>query len=224
MAQKGLGRGLSALFDDDNPGEVSGANPQLVPISDLSPSPFQPRQVFDPERLSELADSIRSQGIIQPLLVRESSDGIKTRYEIIAGERRWRAAQSASLHEVPVIVRPMSDKDAAEVALLENIQREDLSVFEEAEGYRRLITQFNYTQAEAADRVSKSRAHVANILRLLAMPEGLRRMVEDGQLTAGHARALLSLSNPLPLARQAVAGEWSVRELEQAVRESGDCQ
>ncbi len=219
MAQKGLGRGLSALFDDDNPGEVSGANPQLVPISDLSPSPFQPRQVFDPERLSELADSIRSQGIIQPLLVRESSDGVKTRYEIIAGERRWRAAQSASLHEVPVIVRPMSDKDAAEVALLENIQREDLSVFEEAEGYRRLITQFNYTQAEAADRVGKSRAHVANVLRLLAMPEGLRRMVEDGQLTAGHARALLSLSNPLPLARQAVAGEWSVRELEQAVRD-----
>ncbi len=219
MAQKGLGRGLSALFDDDNADAVSGTTPQLVPISDLSPSPFQPRQVFDAERLRELADSIKSQGIIQPLLVREASDGVKTRFEIIAGERRWRAAQSAMLHEVPVIVRPMADMDAAEVALLENIQREDLSVFEEAEGYRRLITQFGYTQTDVADRVGKSRAHVANALRLLVMPEALRRMVEEGQLSAGHARALLSVENPLPLAHKAVAGGWSVRQLEQAVRD-----
>lgn len=218
MAQKGLGRGLSALFEDGEDEQGAGSGAQLVPVSDLSPSPFQPRQIFDPERLEELAVSIRSQGVIQPLLVREASEGVKTRYEIVAGERRWRAAQRARLHEVPVIIRPLSNLDAAEVALLENIQREDLSIFEEAEGYRRLIMQFNYTQTEVADRVGKSRAHVANALRLLIMPEALRRMVEDGQLSAGHARALLSVENPLPLARQAAAERWSVRELEQAVR------
>lgn len=218
MAQKGLGRGLSALFEDGEDEQGAGGGAQLVPVSDLSPSPFQPRQIFDPERLEELAVSIRSQGVIQPLLVRGASEGVKTRYEIVAGERRWRAAQRARLHEVPVIIRPLSNLDAAEVALLENIQREDLSIFEEAEGYRRLIMQFNYTQTEVADRVGKSRAHVANALRLLVMPEALRRMVEDGQLSAGHARALLSVENPLPLARQAAAERWSVRELEQAVR------
>lgn len=220
MAQKGLGRGLSALFDD-GPSSSDGDSsrgPELVAVTDLSPSPFQPRQTFDPERLNELATSIRNQGVLQPLLVREASEGVKTRYEIIAGERRWRAAQQARLHEVPVIIRTLSNMDAAEISLLENIQREDLSIFEEAEGYRRLITQFNYTQTEVAERVGKSRAHVANTLRLLAMPEALRRMVEDGQLTAGHARALLALENPIPLARQAVAEGWSVRELESAVR------
>lgn len=216
MAQKGLGRGLSALFEDGE--DTQGGGSQLVPVSDLSPSPFQPRQIFDPERLEELATSIKSQGVIQPLLVREASEGVKTRYEIVAGERRWRAAQRARLHEVPVIIRPLSNLDAAEVALLENIQREDLSIFEEAEGYRRLIMQFNYTQSEVADRVGKSRAHVANALRLLVMPEALRRMVEDGKLSAGHARALLSVDNPMPLAKQAAAERWSVRELEQAVR------
>ena len=216
MAQKGLGRGLSALFEDGEDTQSGGS--QLVPVSDLSPSPFQPRQIFDPERLEELATSIKSQGVIQPLLVREASEGVKTRYEIVAGERRWRAAQRARLHEVPVIIRPLSNLDAAEVALLENIQREDLSIFEEAEGYRRLIMQFNYTQSEVADRVGKSRAHVANALRLLVMPEALRRMVEDGKLSAGHARALLSVDNPMPLAKQAAAERWSVRELEQAVR------
>ena len=219
MAQKGLGRGLSALFDDGNAESGGASGPELVPVSDLSPSPFQPRQIFDPERLDELAASIRSQGILQPLLVREASEGVKTPYEIIAGERRWRAAQRARLHEVPVIIRPLSNVDAAEIALLENIQREDLSIFEEAEGYRRLITQFGYTQTDVAERVGKSRAHVANSLRLLAMPEALRRMVEDGQLTAGHARALLAVENPIPLARQAVAERWSVRELERAVRQ-----
>jgi len=216
VAQKGLGRGHSALFEDGE--DTQGGGSQLVPVSDLSPSPFQPRQIFDPERLEELATSIKSQGVIQPLLVREASEGVKTRYEIVAGERRWRAAQRARLHEVPVIIRPLSNLDAAEVALLENIQREDLSIFEEAEGYRRLIMQFNYTQSEVADRVGKSRAHVANALRLLVMPEALRRMVEDGKLSAGHARALLSVDNPMPLAKQAAAERWSVRELEQAVR------
>ena len=218
MAQKGLGRGLSALFDDGDDAQGSGSGSQMVPVADLSPSPFQPRQIFDPERLEELATSIKSQGVIQPLLVREASEGVKTRYEIVAGERRWRAAQRARLHEVPVIIRQLSNLDAAEVALLENIQREDLSIFEEAEGYRRLIMQFNYTQSEVADRVGKSRAHVANALRLLVMPEALRRMVEDGNLSAGHARALLSVDNPMPLAKQAAAERWSVRELEQAVR------
>lgn len=221
MAQKGLGRGLSALFDDgegQSGAAAAGTGAERVPVADLSPSPFQPRQIFDPERLEELATSIRTQGVLQPLLVRPASKGVKTRYEIVAGERRWRAAQRARLHDVPVLVQEISDLDAAEIALLENIQREDLSIFEEAEGYRRLIMQFDYTQTVVADRVGKSRAHVANALRLLAMPEGLRRMVEDGSLSAGHARALLSVDNPMPLARQAAAERWSVRELEQAVR------
>jgi len=217
MAQKGLGRGLSALFDDDG-GDASGGAPEQVAVTDLSPSPFQPRQFFDPEKLEELATSIKSQGVLQPLLVRAASDGVNTKYEIVAGERRWRAAQRARVHTVPVIVRELSNLDAAEIALLENIQREDLSIFEEAEGYRRLIGQFDYTQSIVADRVGKSRAHVANALRLLAMPESLRRMVEEGKLSAGHARALLSVENPLPLARQAVAESWSVRQLEEAVR------
>lgn len=221
MAQKGLGRGLSALFDDDSKapaGEAGEAGVRSIPVADLSPSPFQPRQRFDSEKIKELAASMRSQGILQPLLVRPASAGVSTPYEIIAGERRWRAAQMAQIHDVPVLVRDLPNLDAAEIALLENIQREDLSIFEEAEGYRRLIAQFDYSQSVVAERVGKSRAHVANALRLLAMPENLRRMVEEGALSAGHARALLGLEDPMPLARQAVAESWSVRDTERAVK------
>ena len=237
MAQKGLGRGLSALFDDAAETEAAaaaaaaaagpqasgqdaatGEGVQRIPVTDMSPSPFQPRQHFDNDRLEELAASMRTQGILQPLLVRPASEGVATRYEIIAGERRWRAAQKARIHEVPVLIRELPNLDAAEVALLENIQREDLSIFEEAEGYRRLIAQFDYSQSFVAERVGKSRSYVANALRLLAMPEGLRRMVEEGALSAGHARALLGLEDPMPLARQAVAESWSVRDVENAVK------
>ncbi len=220
MAQKGLGRGLSALFDDGNDSSGQrGAGVQTLPVGDLSPSPFQPRQRFNPEKIAELAASIKTQGILQPILVRAASPGVKTPYEIVAGERRWRAAQQARLHDVPVVIRELANVDAAEIALLENIQREDLSPFEEAEGYRGLIAQFGYSQSDVAERVGKSRAHIANALRLLAMPDSLRTMVEKGELSAGHARALLSLDNPLPLARQAAAENWSVRRLEHAVRE-----
>ncbi|MGB0480686.1 MAG: ParB/RepB/Spo0J family partition protein [Alphaproteobacteria bacterium] len=211
---------MSALFDDgaaaDGP---AGAGVQTLPVADLSPSPFQPRQHFDPEKIAELAASIKTQGILQPILVRAASPGVKTPYEIVAGERRWRAAQQARVHDVPVVIRELANVDAAEIALLENVQREDLSPFEEAEGYRGLMAQFGYSQTDVAERVGKSRAHVANALRLLAMPDGLRTMVEKGELSAGHARALLSLENPLPLARQAAAENWSVRRLEQAVRD-----
>jgi len=220
MAQKGLGRGLSALFDDGAAADGSaGAGVQMLPVADLSPSPFQPRQHFDPEKIAELAASIKTQGILQPILVRAASPGVKTPYEIVAGERRWRAAQQARVHGVPVVIRELANVDAAEIALLENVQREDLSPFEEAEGYRGLMAQFGYSQSDVAERVGKSRAHVANALRLLAMPDSLRTMVEKGELSAGHARALLSLENPLPLARQAAAENWSVRRLEQAVRD-----
>ena len=223
MAQKGLGRGLSALFDDAAETTTGGeGGVQTVPVSDLSPSPFQPRQRFDAEKIEELAASMRSQGILQPLLVRPASEGVDTKYEIIAGERRWRAAQKAKIHDVPVLVRELPNLDAAEIALLENIQREDLSIFEEAEGYRRLIAQFDYSQTVVAERVGKSRAHVANALRLLAMPENLRRLVEEGALSAGHARAMLGLEDPMPLARQAVAESWSVRDVEKAVKALAD--
>ena len=220
MAQKGLGRGLSALFDDGAAADGSaGAGVQTLPVADLSPSPFQPRQHFDAEKIAELAASIKTQGILQPILVRAASPGVKTPYEIVAGERRWRAAQQARVHDVPVVIRELANADAAEIALLENVQREDLSPFEEAEGYRGLMAQFGYSQSDVAERVGKSRAHVANALRLLAMPDSLRTMVEKGELSAGHARALLSLENPLLLARQAAAENWSVRRLEQAVRD-----
>ena len=223
MAQKGLGRGLSVLFDDAAETTTSGdGGVQTVPVSDLSPSPFQPRQRFDAEKIEELAASMRSQGILQPLLVRPASEGVDTKYEIIAGERRWRAAQKAKIHDVPVLIRELPNLDAAEIALLENIQREDLSIFEEAEGYRRLIAQFDYSQTVVAERVGKSRAHVANALRLLAMPENLRRLVEEGALSAGHARAMLGLEDPMPLARQAVAESWSVRDVEKAVKALAD--
>ncbi|MEC8154081.1 MAG: ParB/RepB/Spo0J family partition protein, partial [Pseudomonadota bacterium] len=166
MAQKGLGRGLSALFDDGAAAEgPAGAGVQTLPVADLSPSPFQPRQHFDPEKIAELAVSITTQGILQPILVRAASPGVKTPYEIVAGERRWRAAQLARVHDVPVVIRELANVDAAEIALLENVQREDLSPFEEAEGYRGLMAQFGYSQSDVAERVGKSRAHVANALR-----------------------------------------------------------
>lgn len=215
-----LGRGLSALLGDDpvqaEAAAVAGP-PQRLPVSALTPSPFQPRRVFDEGALDDLASSIAERGVLQPLLVRRAPNmnGI---YEIIAGERRWRAAQRAQVHDVPVVVREMDDREVAEVALVENLQREDLNALEEAEGYRRLQDEFQHTQEDLAKAVGKSRSHVANTMRLLGLPEELKEMLQHGSLSAGHARALLGNPNAVDLARRVVAKGLSVRDAERLAK------
>jgi ParB family chromosome partitioning protein len=212
-----LGRGLAALLKDDRgtaAAEAEGARaPRLVPVGNLHPGRLQPRRRFDPEALEALAASIRQQGVLQPLVVRPLADRPQ-HFEIIAGERRWRAAQRAALHEVPVVVKPLKDRDALEIALIENIQREDLTALEEAEGYRQLIEQYGYTQEALATAVGKSRSHVANLLRLLGLPASVQEMLQDGRLSAGHARALVTVHDAASLAQQIVARGLSVREAE----------
>ena len=217
--KRGLGRGLSSLIPE-TPVAIErqgGRDGQLVPIEQLKPSPFQPRRRFSEEELNGLADSIRAKGVMQPLLVRATDDA-SGMFEIIAGERRWRAAQLAGIHELPVILRDLSDRETLEVALLENVQREDLSPLEEAEAYRRLVDEFGHTQQELADTIGKSRSHVANLLRLLSLPEKVRGMVEDGALSAGHARALLNAEDPLTLAMAIAQRGLNVRQAEAMVR------
>ncbi|MGI9416626.1 MAG: ParB/RepB/Spo0J family partition protein [Geminicoccaceae bacterium] len=217
--KRGLGRGLSTLIPETSveiKAEEAGGG-QTLPIETLKPSPFQPRRRFADDELSGLAESIRAKGVMQPLLVR-SADDKRGMYEIIAGERRWRAAQLAGIHELPVVIREFTDLEALEVALLENIQREDLSPLEEAEGYQRLIDEFGHTQQRLADSLGKSRSHIANLLRLLTLPEDVRSMVEDGQLTAGHARALLNAENPKAVASTIVQKGLNVRQTEMIVR------
>ena len=220
-----LGRGLAALLSDD-PAPASKATiaggadtraPRLVPVGQLHPGRLQPRRRFDPEALEALAASIRHQGILQPLVVRPLPDR-REHFEIVAGERRWRAAQLAQLHEVPVIVRALADRDALEVALIENVQREDLGPIEEADGYRKLLDQFGYTQDALATAVGKSRSHIANLLRLLTLPASVQEMLQDGRLTAGHARALVGRHDPASLAQHIVARALSVREAEALVQ------
>ncbi len=214
-----LGRGLSALLGDDPQPEAAApaGPPQRLPVSSLTPSPFQPRHVFDEAALDDLAASIAERGVLQPLLVRRAPNmnGI---YEIIAGERRWRAAQRAQVHDVPVVVREMDDREVAEVALVENLQREDLNALEEAEGYRRLQDEFQHTQEDLAKAVGKSRSHVANTMRLLGLPDELKDMVQLGNLSAGHARALLGAPNAVDLARRVVDKGLSVRETERLAK------
>ncbi len=214
-----LGRGLSALLGDDPQPEAAApaGSPQRLPVSSLTPSPFQPRHVFDEAALDDLASSIAERGVLQPLLVRRAPNmnGI---YEIIAGERRWRAAQRAQVHDVPVVVREMDDREVAEVALVENLQREDLNALEEAEGYRRLQDEFQHTQEDLAKAVGKSRSHVANTMRLLGLPDELKDMVQLGSLSAGHARALLGNPNAVDLARRVVDKGLSVRETERLAK------
>ncbi|HEX8262022.1 MAG TPA: ParB/RepB/Spo0J family partition protein [Allosphingosinicella sp.] len=217
----GLGRGLSSLL-----GEVAqeapvagGAAParggvQMMPISSIEPHLGQPRRHFDEEALEELAESIKARGLIQPIVVRPHGH----RYQIVAGERRWRAAQRARLHEIPVIVRDFDDAETLEVALLENIQRRDLNAIEEAEGYKRLIDEYGHTQEALGKLVHKSRSHVANLLRLLDLPEGVRQLVESGGLSMGHARALIGAADPEALARDVVERGLSVRETEKLAR------
>ena len=212
-----LGRGLMALLGDDNtepaPQERVSAT-RALPLDLLKPGRYQPRMRFDDEQFKSLVDSIRSKGILQPILVRRDPDAPHM-YEIIAGERRWRAAQQAQLHEVPVVVRELADRDALELALVENIQRQDLTAIEEAEGYRRLMEEFGHTQEGLAQAIGKSRSHIANLLRLLALPQPVRDMVQSSVLSAGHARALINAADPVGLAEHVVKKGLNVRQTEQ---------
>jgi ParB family chromosome partitioning protein len=223
-----LGRGLAALFGEAGTrlsGEPGGARPggaqpggaQTVPIEAIRPSPFQPRRRFAEEELEGLAQSIREKGIVQPLLVRPIADSAAD-FELVAGERRWRAAQLVGLHEVPVVIRPLGDSEALEIALVENLQREDLSPLEEAEAYSRLTREFGRSQAGLAEAVGKSRSHVANTLRLLGLPAPVRKSLEEGALSAGHARALLGAPDPAALAVEVVRRGLNVRATETLVR------
>jgi ParB family chromosome partitioning protein len=214
--KRGLGRGLSALFGDESEEKSAFDRQRLtrgIPIEQLRPGRFQPRRVFDEDALQTLAASIRDTGVLQPLLVRRDPDDANL-YEIIAGERRWRAAQMAQLHEVPAIVKELDDRSALEIALVENIQRQDLTPLEEADGFRRLMEEFSHTQEALAQAVGKSRSHVANMMRLLSLPEPVKRLVESGELTAGHARALLNAADPTGLAREIVKRGLNVRQAE----------
>lgn len=218
--QRGLGRGLAALFgdEDDDYAELDRVHQtKTVPVEFLRPNRFQPRHNFDEEQINALVDSVREQGILQPILVRRHGEEANV-YEIVAGERRWRAAQLARLHEVPVIIKDISDKDSLEIALVENIQRQDLNALEEAEGYQRLMDQFEHTQENLARAVGKSRSHIANTVRLLNLPESIKRMVEENILTAGHGRALLNADDAEALARQVAKKGLNVRQTEKLVQ------
>jgi ParB family chromosome partitioning protein len=211
-----LGRGLAALIGDmatvEGARVTESGGVKRLPVELIIANRANPRRTFNSEQLEELTNSIREKGVMQPLLVRPSED--PKVFEIIAGERRWRAAQKAGLHDVPVIVRDVNDKEALELAIIENVQRADLNPLEEAMGYGQLIEQFDYTQQDLAQVIGKSRSHVANTLRLLRLPEDVREMVSSGTLTAGHARTLITAEDPATLARQIVSGGLSVREAE----------
>ena len=217
---RNLGRGLSALLGEENETEQTAVQSgvKTVAVADLEPSPFQPRHTFDADALRDLVESVKTKGVIQPLIVRMGKAG---QYEIIGGERRWRAAQQAGLREVPVLVKDFSDKEAMEVALIENLQRQDLNALEEAEGYRRLMEEFSNTQEELAQAVGKSRSHVANTMRLLGLPQPVKKMLETGKLTSGHARALLTAKDPEALAQTVVARGLNVRQTEKLAQEDG---
>ena len=220
--RKGLGRGLSALLaedPDDQPALERLRVGRTVPIESLVPNRFQPRDFFDPEELQALTQSIRENGILMPILVRHVGDD-NSRFEIVAGERRWRAAQAAQLHEVPIIVKELDDHQSLEVALIENVQRQDLTALEEAEGYRRLMEEFANTQEDLARVVGKSRSHVANIMRLLGLPHSVKALLQDGSLSAGHGRALLGAEDPETMALTVVRRGLNVRQTELLVRNS----
>ena len=225
IKRKTLGRGLNALFgEQDDP--IEGAPdtaPKIsttLPVDMLAPSPLQPRKHFDETALSELANSIKEKGILQPLLVRPDPNR-EGHFEIIAGERRWRAAQRAQIHDVPVLVRELSDVEVLEVALIENLQRQDLSAVEEGRGYQRLIDDFSHTQEEIAEIVGKSRGHVANMLRLLQLPDGVQRLIDDGKLNVGQARPLIGLKNAEALAMTISRRGLSARQSERLAKNYG---
>ncbi len=212
-----LGRGLAALLGDaaTNPAESSNIRGvRSLPIEFLRPNPRNPRRSFDEEHLESLSASIKEKGVLQPIIARAIKQ-VPDAFEIIAGERRWRAAQRAGLHEMPVLVVEATDKEALEFAIIENVQRADLNAIEEALGYEQLMSEFQYNQTDLAKVIGKSRSHIANTLRLMKLPESTRDLVVNGSLTAGHARALLSVSDPEAVARRAIERGLSVRDLEQ---------
>ncbi len=222
MSTRNLGRGLNALLGDDESEAYTPAKGEAVttvPLSDLEPSPFQPRRVFNEDAINDLVESIKTKGVLQPLLVR-LKNGERDKYEIIGGERRWRASQMAGLTDVPVLVKTFSDKEALEVALIENLQRQDLNPLEEAEGYKRLMEEFANTQEDLARAVGKSRSHVANTMRLLSLPEKVKGYLETGKLTSGHARALLNAREPEILAEAVISKGLNVRQTEKLAQNS----
>ncbi|WP_294227398.1 ParB/RepB/Spo0J family partition protein [uncultured Shimia sp.] len=223
--QRGLGRGLSALMADvtedasrPDTGTTARRADLVVPIERIEPNPDQPRRDFTPEQLDDLANSIREKGVIQPLIVRKKPGD---RYEIVAGERRWRASQMAQLHELPVLVRDYDDTEVLEIAIIENIQRADLNPVEEAMGYRQLMQKFGHTQEKVSGALGKSRSHIANLMRLLTLPDDVQAMLREGQLSAGHARALVTTPNASDLARKVVKDGLSVRQTEKLAKKTG---
>ncbi|SLN43430.1 Chromosome-partitioning protein ParB [Roseovarius litorisediminis] len=222
LKKRGLGRGLSALMadvtEDSRPNSDAPKRPDLMaPIEKVSPNPEQPRRSFDKEQLQDLAASIAEKGIIQPIIVRPNPKNPDA-YEIVAGERRWRAAQIAKLHEVPVIVRSFDDIEVLEVAIIENIQRADLNPVEEAAGYNQLMHKFGHTQEKLAEVLGKSRSHIANSVRLLQLPDEVQTYLREGKLSAGHARALITSDDPAALARRVIQKNLSVRETEKLAK------
>ena len=224
LKTRGLGRGLTALMADVEVDVLSPKSGQRrvdlsLPIEKIQPNPDQPRRMFSDDSLSELAASIRAKGIIQPLIVRKSQK-VPDTYEIVAGERRWRAAQLAQLHELPVLVREFDDVEVLEIAIIENIQRSDLNPVEEAAGYKQLMDKFGHTQEKLAEALGKSRSYIANLLRLLHLPDEVLNLLKSGALSAGHARALITSDNPVELAKQVVSGGLSVRATETLVKKA----
>ena len=220
LKKKGLGRGLSALFGDEKfePKEKINLNSNTkAQISDLTRNPYQPRQIFNEEKLEELANSIKKNGVIQPIAVRPDKSN-ESKYQIVAGERRWLAAQKAGLHEIPIVILDLDDNESLEVAIVENIQRDDLNPIEEAKAYERLNKEFNYDHEKIARFMSKSRSHVSNTLRLLTLPSDVRAMIEEGLITAGQARPLVGVANATNIAEQIVSKKLSARSVESLVR------
>lgn len=220
LARSRLGRGLASLIGEPTPGQPvlpPEGEQRLVSTADLKPGRLNPRKDFRDDELAELADSIRNKGLVQPIIVRPVAGG----YEIVAGERRWRAAQKAGLHTVPVIARDLEDKEVLELAIIENVQRADLNAIEEATGYRELVERFDYSQEQLSEIIGKSRSHVANTLRLLKLPESVQAMVRNGELTAGHARALIGRDDAEELAHHIIEHDLNVRQVE-ALAQGGD--
>lgn len=219
--RRGLGRGLAALMGEPAPGSEAAAarapsaGVREIPIEQLKPNPYQPRKHFDPQALEELSQSIRAKGVLQPLLVRRAKDG--QGYEIIAGERRWRASQLAKIHAVPVVIKEITDRDAVEIGLIENLQREDLNPMEEAGAFLQLVDEFSYSQDQIAQVIGKSRSHVANILRLRQLPKSVVQMIIAGKLSAGQARPLIGHPLAEQLAQRIVEGQLTVRQVEKLV-------
>ena len=219
-SKKGLGRGLSSLMGDNDTQHSAtsrSSSETAISIAKLRPSPLQPRRVFDKNSINELAESIKSKGLVQPILVRPSNAN-EGEYEIIAGERRWRAAQVAQLHEIPAVIRNLNDTESLEIAIIENVQRSDLSPIEEAAGYKKLMESYNHTQEQLSEVVGKSRSHIANIIRLLSLPQSIQDMISQGNISSGHARAIMNSAFPEQFAEKIINENLSVRATEALVK------